>query len=320
MAAGSDPTRVHRLEFPVDWPPGHVAAYVVDGPEPVLVDAALPEHEDDFERALADVGLDPADVEHVLVTHPHVDHVGQVPTVLEAGDPTLHAPAGVRERFGRDPEGLAERVRENCVEAGIPEAWRDEAVEMAVDSLERDARLLPPAAVDVWVEPGETHAVGDLSVEAVHVPGHQADHLGYLTDIDGEAALLAGDMGIRPFRPVVMHDGLDDGYREGFAAFYAALDRLAGLDVERVYPGHGPVHDELGAAVARDRRSLDDRLERVRELVAEGVSTVPGVAGRLAGDRDVRYLIPEATSALAHLEDRGAVDASVADGLRSYGT
>ncbi len=318
MDSRSAQGRVHRLAFDVDWPPGHVACYVVDGPEPILVDAATPDCEAAFRDRLADLDLEPGDVEHVLVTHPHVDHIGQVPTVLAEGDPTVHAPAGVRERFARDPDDLAARVRRNCVAAGFPDDQRETAVEMAVDSLERDAALLEPDRVDAWLAAGERATVGGLAVEPVHVPGHQADHLSYRTEIDGETALLAGDMGIEPFRPVVLHDGLDDGHREAFDAFDDALDRLAALDVDRVYPGHGPVHDDLAGVVERDRRSLADRLDGVRDLVADGRATVPGVAMALAGDRDVKYLIPETMSALAHLERTDAVTAGTVDGVRRY--
>ena len=36
---------VRRLEFSVDWPPWHAAAFLVEGPtdEPVLVDAGVPD-------------------------------------------------------------------------------------------------------------------------------------------------------------------------------------------------------------------------------------------------------------------------------------
>jgi len=309
---------VHRMEFEVEWPPGHVACYLLDAPEPILVDAALPNHEDAFTAALNERGYEPGDIGHVLITHPHVDHIGQVGTVLNAGNPTVYAPASVRERFARDSEALGERVRRNCVEVGMPDERVEGAVDMAVESLERNAELLAVDAVDNWISPGETVAVGDLEVSAVHAPGHQADHLCYVTELHGESALLAGDMAIQPFRPVVMHDGLDDGHREAFEAFYTALDRLSELDVERVYPGHGPVHTAFHAAVERDRESLDHRLERVCTLLDAGHTTVPGLAFALAGDRSVKYLIPESMSALAHLERIGRITSSLEGGVRTY--
>ena len=97
-----------------------------------------------------------------------------------------------------------------------------------------------------------------------------------------------------------------------------ALDRLDALAVDRVYPGHGPVHGDLSGVVERHRASLDERLDRIRELIGSGYSTVPGVAAALAGERDVRYLIPEAMGALAHLERHGVASVELVDGVRQY--
>jgi glyoxylase-like metal-dependent hydrolase (beta-lactamase superfamily II) len=318
-------TAVHRVEFDVDWPPGHVACYLLDGPEPVLVDAGMPEDpEDDHDRertlreGLAAAGVEPADVAHLVVTHPHVDHLGQVPTVIAAGDPTVYAPAGIRERFAGGAEALADRVERNARAAGIEGGALEEAVGMAVRSLERDRELLPPSAVDRWVVPGEPLDVGGHTFEPTHTPGHQADHLVYRTDLDGESVLLAGDAAMEPFRAVAIHDGLDDGVFEAFDAYYAALDRLAALDVDRVHPGHGGVHRRFAEVVARDRRSLDRRLDGVERALDEGVRTVAGVADRVAGDRPVRYLLPEAYAAVAHLASVGRATATVEDGVRQY--
>ena len=318
-------TGVHRVEFDVDWPPGHVACYLLDGPEPILVDAGMPadpEDEHDRERTLreglADADVDPADVAHLLVTHPHVDHIGQVPTLLKVGDPTVHVPAGVRERFAGDADALAARVERNAAEAGLEGERLEEAVGMAVRSLERDRDLLPPSAVDHWVEPGSTVEIGGYAVEPTHTPGHQADHLVYRADLDGEAVLLAGDTAMEPFRAVAIHDGLDDGVFESFDAFYAALDRLATLDVDRVLPGHGAVHRRFDEVLERDRGSLDRRLDSVERALADGLRTVPEVAARVAGDRPVRYLLPEAYGAAAHLASDGRATVTVEEGVRHY--
>lgn len=315
-------SHVHRVEVAVEWPPGHVACYLVDGDEPVLVDAGMRDEEGNacetaFRKEIQAAGHDVADIEHLVLTHPHVDHIGQVPLVLEAADPTVYAPAGLRERFARDATALGQRVRGNARAAGLTGDQLDEAVEMAVESLERDRSLLPPDAVDIWLEPGEV-AFGPLDARAVHVPGHQADHLAYLAAIDGEASLFAGDMAIEPFRAVALHDGLDEGVHEAFDAFYAALDRLAALDVDRVYPGHGPVHDRFDATIERDRSSLDRQLDRVETQLEEGLRTVPGVAVALSNGREVRYMLLEVMAALSYLEDEDRASVTVEDGVRYY--
>jgi glyoxylase-like metal-dependent hydrolase (beta-lactamase superfamily II) len=315
---------VRRVEFAVDWPPGHVACYLIEADELLLVDAGTPdgltpgtvEHET-LRDGVGSAGHDLADVDHLLVTHPHVDHVGQVPTVLEAADPTLYAPAGLRERFARDADAMAERVRANARAVGIEGEQLDSAVDSAVESLERDRSLCSPDDIDVWVEPGE-FGVGSLDGRAIHTPGHQADHLAYEFEIDGERLLFSGDLAIEPFRAVLLHDGLDDGHPDAVSGYEAALDRLSDLDVDRVFPGHGPVHDRLAETIERDRGSLHRRVDRVADLVADGTGTVAAVAAALSGDRDPRYVLAETMSVLAHLANEGCIERYEADGVRRY--
>ncbi|MFC7045956.1 MBL fold metallo-hydrolase [Halobacteriaceae archaeon GCM10025711] len=312
---------VRRLEFDVDWPPGHVAAYLVEGEESVLVDAGTHEAHgaDELRSGLAAHGYEPADVAHVVVTHPHVDHIGQVPALLDAADPTLYAPAGVRERFTRDVDEHAATVRRNGREAGLDGDHLDEAVEWVVANERRDRDLLSVDDVDVWVEDGERLTVGDLTLEPVHAPGHQADHLCYGATLGGDRVLFAGDMAIRPFRPVALHDGFGDGVRDAIPAFYDALDRLDEEAVDRVFPGHGPVHDEYADAIDHSRRSLDRLLDDAHARLGDGVSTAVELAFHRSDDPTrARYMLPEAASALYHLEATGRATSYLDDGVRQY--
>lgn len=316
------PASVHRIECSVDWPPGHVAAYLLDCEEPILFDAGMAGEEagEELDAALADAGRERADIEHLVVTHPHTDHVGQVPEILDAAAPTVYAPETVEQRFQRDPADLGETVRRNAQAAGVQGSYLEEAVEMSVESLERDSTLLPSEAVDEWLDLGGTVDIGPYTFETVHTPGHQADHLCFRTDVDGESVLFSGDMALTVFRPVAMHTGFDDGYEEAIDAFYTALDRLADLDVDRVFPGHGPVHTEFESAVADDRESLDRLLSRTREeLSTESATSALELAFQRAGDRDIRYLVIETASALAKLERDGEVVGETDDaGVRQY--
>ena len=318
--------RVHRIEASVDWPPGHVAAYLLDSdPDAAdgtlaLVDAATPDPESEtaLREAFGALEHDLADVTHLLLTHPHVDHVGQVERVIEVADPHVVAPASVCDRFAREPEDLAATVRTTATRAGLDDAAVENAVEMAVGSLRRNRELLPVEHVDTWVADGDRFDLAETTVEVVHTPGHQADHCCfYLSD---ERALLAGDMVIEPFRPVVLHAGLDRAVEEAVDAFFGALDRLEPLDVDRVYPGHGPVHDRPGETIARDRDSLDRMLDRTVDSVADGANTVATVADRRARDRGIEYIVAEVVAALAHLDAAGRLDSTVVDGVRHYET
>ncbi|RXK49302.1 MBL fold metallo-hydrolase [Halorientalis pallida] len=315
-------TTVHRLECSVDWPPENVAAYFVDCAEPILFDAGMAGEtaREELTEDVASHGYELADIEHLVVTHPHTDHIGQVQAVIDAADSEVYAPASIQRRFERDPEDLSDTVRANAQAAGVQGEYLDDAVEMSVESLKRDSSLLPSEAVDHWLGRGETVDVGPLTVETVHTPGHQADHLCYLSDLDGERVLFSGDMALGTFRPVAMHTGFDDGYEDAIGEFYAALDTLADLDVDRVFTGHDDPHTEFDVRVQHDRESLDRLLDRTQEALENGSgATAVEIAFQRSGDRNMEYLVIETASALAHLDGEGVLTSETDDhGVRRY--
>lgn len=318
---------IHRIEFGVDWPPGHVAGYLVDCDEPVLIDAGMPgsDSKELLCETLGEHGYAIDDIEHLVLTHPHIDHIGQVTTIVEKAAPTVYAPSGVRKRFDRDLAALEETVRENATAAGFADERREQFVDRAVESLRRNRELLPTATIDVWVDGGETITVGDTAVDVFHTPGHQADHCCYLVELNGERVLVSGDMAIEPFRPVVLHAGLDRGVENAIDGFYTALDRLDSLAVDRIYPGHGPVHTDFEQVIERDRDSLDRMLDRTVEAVSaaeeEGQQpplTAAEVATERAGSSDTTYIAAEVVASLSHLRSEERIEAVDTDGVLHY--
>ncbi|UPM43323.1 MBL fold metallo-hydrolase [Halocatena salina] len=327
MASCERTVPIHRIEYDVNWPPEHVASYLIGCEQPVLVDAGMP-GADGRKRlceTLATHGYDLNDIEHLIVTHPHIDHIGQISEIVDAASPTVYAPVGVQTRFERNLEGLETTVRENARTAGFSEAERDVLVDKAVESLRRNRELLAPEVVDVWVDGGDIVEIGEAVVDVLHTPGHQADHCCYRLELNGEDVLISGDMVIEPFRPVILHAGLDQGVERAVEGFYTALDRISALDIDRVYPGHGPVHTDFEATLERDRNSLDRTLEKAVDTVGEGHGdgsetpmTAADVATERTGSRDTTYIAVEVVAALSYLRSTGQIRATERDGMRHY--
>lgn len=321
MHRPSECVDVHRIEFEIPWPPDTAYAYFLPTDEPILVDAGSPGDDawHSLEAGLAAAGYEPADVEHLFVTHPHTDHDGQAASIVGAADPTVYAPEGVRERLERDPDDLASVVRENATAVGVPDV--DAAVEEAVESLRRNRECMPPETIDEDVTDGEPVSAGEVTLTPVHVPGHQVNQAAFLAEGDPFAGyLFAGDALVEPFRPASLHVGFDRGYLECIDAFYEGLDRLAGLEVDRVYPGHGPVFEDAAGVIVRDRQDLED-------LVAECLSALESLGSASAYEvtearvDDVRrreYTIFETVGALARLERQGRIDAAFDGDVREY--
>jgi glyoxylase-like metal-dependent hydrolase (beta-lactamase superfamily II) len=311
---------VHRLEFGVDWPPWHAAAFLVEGDEPVLVDAGVPgtAGEEELRDGLADHGREPEEVAHVLLTHPHSDHIGQVPTLREEAA-VVHAARMSRERLSRDPEDLAAGVRETGEGAGLSPDDLEEHVERALSSLERNRRLMPPGEIDHAFEYGERFEAGGLTFEPVHTPGHQEGHASFELPLEEWTALFSGDVLVEPFRAAALNVGLDRGAYGAVDEFYTAYDRLERREVDRVYPGHGPPFTDYRGVLRGSRDALDDLLDEVRGAVEAVGPASPLAVTRARVDR-LEHPAPllDTLGALGTLDRRGEVRFQVTDGVRRY--
>jgi glyoxylase-like metal-dependent hydrolase (beta-lactamase superfamily II)/8-oxo-dGTP pyrophosphatase MutT (NUDIX family) len=151
----------------------------------------------------------------------------------------------------------------------------------------------PPFVTRTLVD-GETVRLGDATLRALHTPGHASNHLCFLLEEDG--SLFAGDV-VAGFGTVVISPP-DGSLRD----YMATLEKLHGLDVARIFPGHGPVIDDGKGKLAEYISHRRDRERQVIEALQAGDSEIPTMVKRIYAD------VPEALhpmaerSVLAHLE------------------
>ncbi len=149
------------------------------------------------------------------------------------------------------------------------------------------------------------------TLRALHTPGHAPDHLCFL--LEEERALFTGDVVLGVGTTVIPLDGGDLGQ------YLASLRRLLELDVQRIYPGHGPVIEN---AQAKLQQYLDHRLERERQILAElsaGSKTVMEMVRSIYREYPANLYAAAGQSVESHLiklerEGRVARDAPKASG------
>ncbi|MEJ7765011.1 MAG: MBL fold metallo-hydrolase [Acidimicrobiales bacterium] len=161
------------------------AGYLVTGPEPVLIETGSQSSVPTLLASLADLGVGPDDLAHVVVTHIHLDHAGGVGDVARAfPKATVHV-HGKGARHLVDPDRLV---------ASAAQVYGD-----LLDSLY--GRLDPTPADRVHVlEDGEAIEVGPgRRLVCVDSPGHAKHHLAVHDEGDGASGLLfTGDaVGVR---------------------------------------------------------------------------------------------------------------------------
>jgi glyoxylase-like metal-dependent hydrolase (beta-lactamase superfamily II) len=204
-----------------------VAAYLVVADDGVtVVDAGLPGHWKDLVDELTSLGLSPADVKGVVLTHGDADHIGFAERLRrDHGVPVfVHAADAERARTGAKPKVAAGPMRLVPTLGFFAYALRKRAVPTTyvsevVEVHDGDVLDLPGAPVVIGL-PG--HSPGSI---AVHVPSADAVFVG---DALTTRHVLTGREGLQPAP-----------FTDDPAAALASLDRLAGLQASWVLPGHG---------------------------------------------------------------------------------
>jgi glyoxylase-like metal-dependent hydrolase (beta-lactamase superfamily II) len=155
---------------------------------------------------------------------------------------------------------------------------------------ERDQRV---AAEITEIGDGDVFQTDGVSLRAIHTPGHAQDHLCFY--MEEERALFTGDVVLGAGTAVIPLDGGD------MALYLDSLQRLLDLELERIYPGHGPF---ISKPKEKLREYIDHRAERERAIidaVARGATTVEQMVEHIYTDTP-RYLHPAAgQSVLSHL-------------------
>jgi glyoxylase-like metal-dependent hydrolase (beta-lactamase superfamily II) len=132
------------------------------------------------------------------------------------------------------------------------------------------------AALPVPMEPLTDGTVirGDgVTLHAVYTPGHASDHLCYY--LPEERALFTGDLILGGSTTVIPPDDGDLG------DYLASLRRVLDLDVQRIYPAHGPVLEPARPVI---EGYIAHRLERDAQIVAAvgaGAETVADIVTRV---------------------------------------
>jgi len=117
----------------------------------------------------------------------------------------------------------------------------------------QDATFKP----DFVLENGQRVDLGEISLRAIHTPGHASNHLCYL--LEQTKMLFTGDHVMQGSTVVI---NPPDG---NMRAYLQSLERLLGEDIAIIAPGHGYL---IGAPRKEIRRLIAHRMNRERKVVA----------------------------------------------------
>jgi glyoxylase-like metal-dependent hydrolase (beta-lactamase superfamily II) len=314
---------IHRIAIPTPFAVGRVNVYLIEDEPLTLVDAGPNSGTsfDELQRGIAALGHQLEEIELVILTHQHIDHLGLVSLVAAhsgAEVAAIDVAVPFVENFSVEAQADDDFARETMLRHGIPED-----VVSALSSVSRAFRAWGARAeVTRVLRDGEEMSFGDRTLRVHHRPGHSPTDTVFH---DPERRILiAADhlLGHISSNPLITRPR--EGSSERPQALVTYLDSLSAtraMDVELVLPGHGdPVTDH--------RRLIDERFalhrrraDKIERLLAERPRTAYEVAQALWGNIAVTQAYLTLSEVLGHVDlllNAGRVREVKGDGLSVF--
>jgi glyoxylase-like metal-dependent hydrolase (beta-lactamase superfamily II) len=311
---------IHRLAIPTPFAVGRVNVYLIEDDPLTLVDAGPNSGTsfDELQRGIAGLGHSLEDIELVIVTHQHIDHLGLVSLVAShsgAEVAALDVAIPFMAKFSDEAQADDDFARDIMLRNGIAED-----VVAALQSVSRAFRAWG-APVDVTrpLRDGEALELRDRTLHVHHRPGHSPTDTVFH---DRERRILiAADhlLGHISSNPLITRPR--DGSNQRPQALVHYLESLAAtreMDAGLVLPGHGePITDHR--ALIDQRFVLHRRrADKIHRLLVERPRSAYEIAQALWGNIAVTQAYLTLSEVLGHLDllaNEGRVQESEREGV-----
>jgi glyoxylase-like metal-dependent hydrolase (beta-lactamase superfamily II) len=267
----------------------YVQVYLIDCEPLTLVDTGVrsPESRARLEAGLEELGHSLADIQRVIVTHAHGDHMGLVQSIRDAGadlECLVHeADVPVVEAFVEDVRRRVTEMTSLFREYGVPEELlqqmhTDRIAALAIDEAEAESTV-----VDRILRDGDAIDWKDFALKVRHSPGHTPGHI--LLEDEEHGLLFTGDQVMGQAIPYAenFYQGElpepDDLLRRrprfrGLVELRRSLRALRGQSHKVLLPGYGGVIRRPDRAIRDTLLHYEVRLQRIdrglRHLAAMG--------------------------------------------------
>nr|WP_280521421.1 MBL fold metallo-hydrolase [Paenibacillus mangrovi] len=255
------------MSFPLRW----VNSYVLQGPEGLtIIDPGphTPENEEEWKRAFAELGRAISEVENIVLTHHHPDHLGCSGWIQQQSG----CKVWISERAFQETElmwGPKSTMNADLPELfrsqGMPKEWTSQ-LEVHMNSFVSQITPRPEVA---FIPEGKLFSMGGREWLPVETAGHAPGHLSFYHEESGE--ILCGDAVLPQISPnVSLMPGSDP---EPLQSFLQGLLKLKNLKVSTAYPGHRNPFQHFEERLEALLLHHEERLAKIEQLLASAPAT-----------------------------------------------
>jgi glyoxylase-like metal-dependent hydrolase (beta-lactamase superfamily II) len=295
---------IHRLAIPTPFAVGRVNVYLIEDEPLTLVDAGPNSGTsfDELQRGIGALGHSLEEIELVILSHQHIDHLGLVSLVAAhsgADVAAIDAAVPFVENFSLESQADDDFAREMMLRHGIAED-----VVSALGAVSRAFRAWG-SRVDVTrvLHDGQRIELRNRTLEVGFRPGHSpTDTVFYDRE---RRILLAADhlLGHISSNPLITRplDGSTDR-PQALVTYLESLRLTREMDVDLVLPGHGD-------PITNHRSLIDERFalhrrraNKIHRLVAERPCSAYEIAQALWGNIAVTQAYLTLSEVIGHLD------------------
>ena len=295
---------IHRLRIPTPFAVGRVNCYLLEDEPLTLIDTGPNSGKalDELQTQLRARGHSIDDLELVILTHQHIDHLGLVEIIVEHSGANVAAIDVAVERmanFGEDAEREDNFAGELMLRHGIPEN-----VVYALQSVSRSFRGWGARAkVTRPLGDGERLEFRDRTMEVLHRPGHSPSDTVFWDE--ERRILIAADHLIQHIssNPLITRplDGSSER-TQALAAYLESMAKTREMPAEIVLSGHGdPITDHV-ALIDERFATHERRKEKIYGLIAEEPRTGYELAQAIWGNVAVTQAFLTLSEVVGHVD------------------
>jgi glyoxylase-like metal-dependent hydrolase (beta-lactamase superfamily II) len=291
---------VHQLKLPVPFPLRFIASYLIEGDDGwTVIDPGFdyPPAREAWNSEAARMGLDlDRDVTRIVVTHLHPDHIGlarwlegrsgapvwmledEIANARHVWDPARGSEGFARYiiRHGMDPETAGATAGTTRLGVRLPE------------------RLVP-------LQPEDRIELGRSEARVIHTPGHSDFH--FVLHDERRRLLFVGDHLLLKITPNI---GLwTYTAPRPLQRYLDSIKGLRGLEVDLVFPGHGPLFHDLDGRIAELVLHHEERLSVMHDAFEGEPASAFEISRRVfpdeLSDHQLRFALAETVAHLEHL-------------------
>lgn len=262
---------VSQITIPTPFAVGNTHVYLIKGDTLSLVDAGVKTKEawEALQIQLKELGYFPNDIEQIILTHHHPDHIGLVDQFPRAESLVAHKNVDLwltrNESFFQYYE---EFFKEYFIACGVPVHLRS-----VLDKIRDPLKLVGEGKLTAIIDEGDV-LPGHGEWQVFETKGHAQSHLSFLREDDG--AFIGGDHLLHHISPnPLIEPPLDPSSErpKPMLQYRANLKKCLALGIKTVLPGHGEIFSNVKEIIPIRFKKQEQRAAKVLLLLKEKAQT-----------------------------------------------